>query len=50
MVDSATTKRRLEAFAPDAVVDLVPGTGHYLPGDADLEFLTRAAANGDFTA
>ncbi|WP_410626344.1 alpha/beta fold hydrolase [Amycolatopsis sp. cmx-8-4] len=50
MVDSATTKRRLETFAPDAVVDLVPGTGHYLPGDADLEFLTRAAVNGDFTA
>jgi pimeloyl-ACP methyl ester carboxylesterase len=50
MVDSATTKRRLEAHAPDAVVDLVPGTGHYLPGDADLAFLTRAAANGDFTA
>lgn len=50
MVDSATTKRRLEALAPDAVADLVPGTGHYLPGDADLAFLTRAAANGDFTA
>ncbi|WP_328448763.1 MULTISPECIES: alpha/beta fold hydrolase [unclassified Amycolatopsis] len=50
MVDSATTKRRLETFAPDAVADLVPGTGHYLPGDADLAFLTRVAANGDFTA
>ena len=48
MVDSATTRRRLEAAG--ATVDLVPGTGHYIPGDADLEFLTRAAANGDFTA
>ncbi|MFI5591456.1 alpha/beta fold hydrolase [Amycolatopsis sp. NPDC051758] len=48
MVDSATTKRRLEAAG--ATVDLVPGTGHYIPGAADLEFLTRAAANGDFTA
>jgi len=48
MVDSATTKRRLEAAG--ATVDLVPGTGHYIPGEADLEFLTRAAANGDFTA
>jgi pimeloyl-ACP methyl ester carboxylesterase len=48
MVGSATTKRRLEAAG--ATVDLVPGTGHYIPGDADLAFLTRAAANGDFTA
>jgi pimeloyl-ACP methyl ester carboxylesterase len=48
MVDSATTQRRLEAAG--AVVDLAPGTGHYIPGDADLEFLTHAAANGDFTA
>ena len=48
MVDSATTKRRLEAAG--AVVDLVPGTGHYIPGEADLAFLTRTAANGDFTA
>jgi pimeloyl-ACP methyl ester carboxylesterase len=48
MVDSATTRRRLEAAG--ATVDLVPGTGHYIPGDADLEFLTRVAANGDFTA
>jgi pimeloyl-ACP methyl ester carboxylesterase len=48
MVDSATTQRRLEAAG--ATVDLVPGTGHYIPGDADLAFLTRAAANGDFTA
>jgi pimeloyl-ACP methyl ester carboxylesterase len=47
MVDSVTTKRRLEAAG--AVVDLLPGTGHYLPGDADLDFLTRSAANGDFT-
>ncbi|WP_086846168.1 alpha/beta fold hydrolase [Amycolatopsis kentuckyensis] len=47
MVDSATTKRRLEAAG--AVVDLVPGTGHHLPGEADLDFLTRSAANGDFT-
>lgn len=47
MVDSATTKRRLEAAG--AVVDLVPGTGHYIPGEGDLEFLTRVAANGDFT-
>ncbi|WP_410610029.1 alpha/beta fold hydrolase [Amycolatopsis sp. lyj-109] len=47
MVDSATTKRRLEAAG--AVVDLVPGTGHYIPGEADLDFLTRSAANGDFT-
>jgi pimeloyl-ACP methyl ester carboxylesterase len=49
MVDSATTKRRLEAAA-GAVVDLVPGTGHYIPGEPDLAFLTHAAANGDFTA
>jgi pimeloyl-ACP methyl ester carboxylesterase len=48
MVDSATTARRLEAAG--AVVDLVPGTGHYIPGSADLEFLKEAAANGDFTA
>lgn len=48
MVDSARTKRRLEAAG--AAVDLVPGAGHYLPGDADLAFLTRTAANGDFTA
>jgi pimeloyl-ACP methyl ester carboxylesterase len=48
MVGSATTKRRLEAAG--AVVDLVPGTGHYIPGEADLGFLTHAAANGDFTA
>jgi pimeloyl-ACP methyl ester carboxylesterase len=48
MVDSATTKRRLEAAG--AVVDLVPGTGHVIPGSADLVFLTGAAANGDFTA
>ncbi|MCR6487258.1 alpha/beta fold hydrolase [Amycolatopsis sp. OK19-0408] len=48
MVDSATTKRRLERAG--ATVDLVPGTGHYIPGSADLDFLTRAAANGDFTA
>jgi len=47
LVDSATTKRRLEAAG--AVVDLVPGTGHYLPGEADLDFLIRSAANGDFT-
>ncbi len=47
MVDSATTKRRLEAAG--AVVDLVPGTGHFLPGEADLDFLARSAANGDFT-
>jgi pimeloyl-ACP methyl ester carboxylesterase len=47
MVDSATTKRRLEAAG--AVVDLVPGTGHYIPGEADLDFLTRTVANGDFT-
>jgi pimeloyl-ACP methyl ester carboxylesterase len=50
MVDSATTKRRLEAAAPDAVVDLLPGTGHFIPGEFELGFLTRAAANGDFTA
>jgi pimeloyl-ACP methyl ester carboxylesterase len=49
MVDSATTKRRLETLVPHAVVDLVAGTGHYIPGETDLEFLTRAAANGDFT-
>jgi pimeloyl-ACP methyl ester carboxylesterase len=48
MIDSATTKRRLEAAG--AVVDLVPGTGHYLPGEADLDFLTRSVTNGDFTA
>ena len=48
MVDSATTKRRLEAAG--ARVDLVPGTGHSLPDSADLEFLTDASANGDFTA
>jgi len=48
MVDSATTKRRLEAAG--AVVDLVPGAGHSFPGSADLEFLKEAAANGDFTA
>ncbi|MEV7099079.1 alpha/beta fold hydrolase [Amycolatopsis sp. NPDC051045] len=48
MVDSATTKRRLEAAG--AAVDLVPGTGHLIPGEADLEFLTRVASNGDFTA
>jgi pimeloyl-ACP methyl ester carboxylesterase len=47
MVDSATTKRRLEAAG--AVVDLVPGTGHVIPGSADLVFLTGAAANGGFT-
>ncbi|WP_290054157.1 alpha/beta fold hydrolase [Amycolatopsis solani] len=47
MVDSATTKRRLEAFG--AEVDLLPGTGHYLPDAGALEFLTRAVANGDFT-
>ncbi|MFB9686416.1 alpha/beta fold hydrolase [Amycolatopsis plumensis] len=46
MVDSATTKRRLEAVG--AVVDLVPGTGHFIPGQVDLDFLTRAS-NGDFT-
>jgi pimeloyl-ACP methyl ester carboxylesterase len=48
MVDSATTRRRLEAAG--AVVDLVPGAGHSFPGSADLEFLKEAAANGDFTA
>lgn len=48
MVDSATTKRRLEAAG--AEVDLVPGTGHYLPDSRDLAFLTAVAANGDFTA
>lgn len=48
MVGSATTKRRLEAAG--AVVDLVPGTGHVIPGEPDLDFLTHAAANGDFTA
>jgi pimeloyl-ACP methyl ester carboxylesterase len=48
MVDSATTKRRLEAAG--AVVDLVPGAGHSFPGSADLEFLKETAANGDFTA
>jgi pimeloyl-ACP methyl ester carboxylesterase len=48
MVDSATTKRRLEAAG--AVVDLVPGAGHSFPGSGDLEFLKEAAANGDFTA
>ncbi|MEU7791203.1 alpha/beta fold hydrolase [Amycolatopsis sp. NPDC049159] len=47
MVDSATTKRRLEAAG--AEVDLPPGAGHYLPDARDLEFLTRAVANGDFT-
>jgi pimeloyl-ACP methyl ester carboxylesterase len=50
MVDSVTTKRRLEAAVPHAVVELVAGTGHFIPGEADLDFLTRAAANGDFTA
>lgn len=48
MVDSATTARRLEAAG--AVVDLVPGTGHYIPGSRDLEFLTAVASHGDFTA
>ncbi|GLY35144.1 Ndr family protein [Amycolatopsis sp. NBRC 101858] len=48
MVDSATTARRLEAAG--AVVDLVPGTGHYIPGSGDLEFLKETVANGDFTA
>ncbi|MFF1612968.1 alpha/beta fold hydrolase [Amycolatopsis sp. NPDC058278] len=47
MVGSVTTKRRLEAAG--AEVDLVPGAGHSFSGDADLEFLTRSAANGDFT-
>jgi hypothetical protein len=28
----------------------VPGTGHYIPGSDDLEFLKEAATNGDFTA
>ncbi len=48
MVASSTTKRRLEAAG--AVVDLVPGTGHYIPGSRDLEFLTEVGTNGDFTA
>ncbi|WP_372663298.1 alpha/beta fold hydrolase [Amycolatopsis kentuckyensis] len=48
MVGSATTARRLEAAG--AVVDLVPGTGHYIPGSRDLEFLTAVASHGDFTA
>lgn len=48
MVDSVTTKRRLEKAG--ATVDLVPGTGHFIAGSGDLDFLTRSAANGDFTA
>ncbi|MGW4520050.1 alpha/beta fold hydrolase [Amycolatopsis sp. NPDC004378] len=48
MADSATTHRWLEAAG--AEVDLVPGTGHYIPGSRDLDFLTAVAANGDFTA
>ncbi|WP_370968716.1 alpha/beta fold hydrolase [Amycolatopsis sp. cg9] len=47
MVDSATTARRLTAAG--AEVDLLPGAGHHLPAAGDLEFLTRAVANGDFT-
>ncbi|WP_233224022.1 alpha/beta fold hydrolase [Amycolatopsis sp. CA-128772] len=47
-LDSATTNRRLEAAG--AEVDLLPGTGHYIPGDTDPAFLTRAASHGDFTA
>lgn len=42
MVDSAETKRRLEAAAPQATVRLLPGVGHLIPAHlaAELEFLT----------
>jgi pimeloyl-ACP methyl ester carboxylesterase len=42
MVDSAETKRRLEATAPHATVRLLSGIGHFIPTQAaaELEFLT----------
>jgi hypothetical protein len=42
MVDSAETKRRLDAAAPRATVRLLPGVGHFIPAHlaAELEFLT----------
>ncbi|MEQ7008860.1 alpha/beta hydrolase [Actinopolymorpha sp. B17G11] len=42
MMDSAETKRRLEAAAPHATVRLLPGIGHFVPPHpaAELEFLT----------
>ncbi|WP_020501605.1 alpha/beta fold hydrolase [Sciscionella marina] len=42
MVDSAATKRRLEAAVPHAQVQLLPGIGHFVPAQlsAELEFLS----------
>jgi pimeloyl-ACP methyl ester carboxylesterase len=42
MVDSAETKRRLEAAAPRATVRLLPGVGHFIPAHraAEVEFFT----------
>ncbi|GAA1227563.1 alpha/beta fold hydrolase [Pseudonocardia alaniniphila] len=42
MVDSAETKRRLEDTVPHATVRLLPGVGHFIPAqpDVELEFLT----------
>ncbi|RZS29762.1 pimeloyl-ACP methyl ester carboxylesterase [Herbihabitans rhizosphaerae] len=42
MLDTATTKRRLDALVPHATVRLLPGVGHLIVGheDEQLEFLT----------
>ncbi|MDN5916812.1 MAG: alpha/beta hydrolase [Pseudonocardia sp.] len=42
MWDAAVTKQRLEALAPRATVQMLPGVGHLVPARtaADLEFLT----------
>jgi pimeloyl-ACP methyl ester carboxylesterase len=44
MMDSAETKRRLEAAAPHVTVRLLPGVGHHIPAQAaELEFLTNVS-------
>ena len=45
LLDSAETKRRLEANAPQAEVRYLPDTGHFIPDQAAtiLEFLERSS-------
>ncbi len=45
MLDSNDTARRLRDCAPNVEMRLLPDTGHYLPGQAQvvLDFLTKPA-------
>lgn len=47
MLDSADTRRRLEANAPRATVDFLPGAGHLIRDQAGrvLDFLVRAESS-----